>query len=228
HSLKSWVMFQHVAYRVSLATIRRMFEEFFEVRISREEVGLFKTLMASYYKTTYGKLLEKILSGGLVHVDETEVKLRNGKGYIWVLTSLEEVVYIYKPTREGDFLHELLKGFHGVLVSDFYNAYDAIDCPQQKCLIHLIRDINQELLNNPFDEELKLITHRFGSLLRAIISTVDEHGLRRKYLKQHEAAVKSYFTFLSEQGIHSEAAEALRVRMLKYRDKLFTFLNYDG
>jgi Transposase IS66 family len=41
----------------------------------------------------------------------------------------------------------LLKNFHGVLVSDFYSAYDTIGCPQQKCLIHLIRDINQELLN---------------------------------------------------------------------------------
>jgi len=55
-------------------------------------------------------------------------------------------VYLYKPTREGEFLRELLKSFHGVLVSDFYSAYDAIECPQQKCLIHLIRDINQELL----------------------------------------------------------------------------------
>ena len=39
--------------------------------------------------------------------------------------------YMYRPTREGDFLRELLKDFHGVLVSDFYAAYDAIECPQQ-------------------------------------------------------------------------------------------------
>ena len=79
---------------------------------------------------------------------------------------------MYRPTREGDFLHELLKDFHGVLVSDFYAAYDSLDCPQQKCLIHLMRDMNQELLNNPFDEELQSITGPFGTLLRAI---VDDH-----------------------------------------------------
>ena len=56
---------------------------------------------------------------------------------------------MYRPTREGDFLRTMLKDFHGVLVSDFYAAYDSIECPQQKCLIHLMRDINQELLNNP-------------------------------------------------------------------------------
>lgn len=228
HGLKSWTMFQHVAYRISFSTLQKMFDEFFGLRIVFNEIHMFKSLMARYYKGTYRQLLAKILAGPLLHVDETEVKLQNGKGYVWVFTNLEEVVYIYRPTREGEFLQELLKNFHGVLVSDFYAAYDALACPQQKCLIHLIRDINQELLNNPFDEELKLITHRFGSLLRGIIATVDEHGLKRKYLRQHEAEVEQYFTFLSEQSIHSEAAEALRVRMIKYRDKLFTFLNYDG
>ncbi len=228
HSLKSWAMFQHVAYRISLETVQKMLEEFFGFRIFNTEIHMFKSLMARYYKVTYRKLLEKILSGTLLHVDETEIKLQNVKGYVWVFTNLEEVVYMYRPTREGDFLRELLKSFHGVLVSDFYAAYDAIECPQQKCLIHLIRDINQELLNNPFDEELKLITQPFGSLLRGIITTVDTHGLRRKYLQQHEVEVEKYFKFLSEQSICSETAEALRGRMTKYRGKLFTFLNHDG
>ena len=53
--------------------------------------------------------------------------------------------YMYRTTREGDFLRELLKGFHGVLVSDFYAAYDSLECPQQKCLIHLIRDFNHDV-----------------------------------------------------------------------------------
>jgi hypothetical protein len=144
---------------------------------------MFKSLMASYYQATHQRLLEKIINGALLHVDETEVQLQTGKGYVWVFTNLEEVMYMYRPTREGDFLREMLKGFHGVLVSDFYGAYDGIDCPQQKCLIHLMRDINQELLNNPFDEELKSITLLFGILLRKIITTVDEYGLKRKYLR---------------------------------------------
>ncbi len=228
HSLKSWAMFQHVAYRISLSTVQKMCEEFFGVHLFFNEVHMFKTLMARYYKSTYRHLLQNILSGPLLHVDETEVKLQTGKGYVWVFTNLEEVVYMYRPTREGEFLRELLRNFHGVLVSDFYAAYDALECPQQKCLIHLIRDINQALLNNPFDEELKAMTHLFGSLLRSIVSTVDEQGLKRKYLKPHEGAVKKYFTLLSEQKRCSEAAEEFRVRMMKYRDKLFTFLNYDG
>ena len=135
---------------------------------------------------------------------------------------------MFKPTGEGSFLRELMKGFHGVLVSDFYVAYDSIKCPQQKCLIHLMRDINQELLNNPFDEELQLITRPFGRLLRVIITTIDEHGLKRNCLKKHKGEVEKFFRTISEQSIRSETAEALRSRLIKYQDKLFTFLNHDG
>jgi predicted RecB family nuclease len=228
HGLKSWAMFQHVAHRLSLRAIQSMLEDFFGLHIFDSEIHMFKSLMARYYRATYRRFLAKILAGNLLHVDETEVKLQQGKGYVWVLTNLEEVVFLYRPTREGDFLKELLKDFHGVLVSDFYAAYDSLGCPQQKCLIHLMRDMNQELLNNPYDTELQSITGPFGTLLRAVVATVDERGLKRRYLQRHERAVAHFFQRIQGESFHSEAAEALRERLLKYREKLFTFLRYDG
>ena len=54
-----------------------------------------------------------------------------GEGYVWVLTSLEEVAYFYTPTRAGDTIEAMLKDFSGVLVSDFYAAYDAIGSPSR-------------------------------------------------------------------------------------------------
>ena len=228
HGLKSWAMFQHVEYNINLQVLSKMFEEFFGIRISHNEIPMLKSLMARYYEITYQRLFANIIAGKLLHVDETEIELRNQKGYVWVFTNLEEVVYLYRPSREGGFLHELLSDFKGVLVSDFYTAYDSIECPQQKCLIHLIRDINQELLNNPFDEELKSITQPFGVLLREIVTTIDEHGLQKKYLMKHMPAVEEFFHSIDNRLTLSDAAEALRLRLIKNRDKLFTFIQYDG
>jgi hypothetical protein len=160
-------------------------------------------------------------------VDETEVKLRTGKGYVWVFANAEEVVYMYRPTRDGAFLPGLLKDFRGVLVSDFYAAYDALPCLQQKCLIHLMRDMNQELLSSPFDTELQSITGPFGTLLRAAVEEIDRHGLKKQHLRKHQQAVNCFFDGLAAQSFRSEAAESLRARLLKYRDKLFTFLKHD-
>src|SRR5262249_24375625 len=114
-----------------------------------------------------------------------------------------------RPTREGAFLQELLRGFKGVLVSDFYAAYDGIECAQQKCLIHLIRDINQDLVSNPFDEELRSITQPFGALLQTIVQTVDQHGLKARHLQGHERAVEKFFPRLDETPFTSEIAESL-------------------
>jgi hypothetical protein len=185
-------------------------------------------LMARFYRPTYKALLAKILSGPVLNADETYVKLRTGKGYVWVFASLEEAVFMYKPTREAGFLEEMLREFQGVLVSDFFVGYESLPCPQQKCLIHLIRDMNQDLLNNPFDEELQSITKPFGSLLRLIVATIDEHGLNRRHLDRHADEVEEFFRVLSAQSPRSDAARALRGRLLKSQNKLFTFIRYDS
>jgi predicted RecB family nuclease len=228
HGLMSWAMFEHVAHRISFGILEEMLKETFDLAVSRPEIHEFKSLMARCYRPGHKRLLKKILTGPLLHIDETEVKLKTGKGYVWVFASLEEVVFLYRPTREGDFLKKLLKDFKGVLVSDFYAAYDSINCPQQKCLIHLLRDMNQDLLNNPFDEELQSVTGPFGVFLREVVRTIDQHGLKRCHLKKHDREVALFFESLAGQSFRSEAAEALRQRLLKNRDKLFTFIQHDG
>ena len=73
-------------------------------------------------------------------------------------------------------LQTLLKDFKGVLVSDFYAAYDSIHCPQQKCLIHLIRDLNDDVLKHPYDEELKQFALAFALLLKPMVETIHPYG----------------------------------------------------
>ena len=121
-------------------------------------------------------------SGSLVHADETKGVVRGGGHYLWVFTNLTSVAYVYAESREAAILEDLLKGFSGVLVSDFYAAYDSVPCAQQKCLIHLMRDINEDVLKNPFNEELATIASGFGALLREIVETVDTYGLKARHL----------------------------------------------
>jgi hypothetical protein len=228
HGLMSWAMYEHVAHRLSAGTLQEMFRDLFGLTVGNPEILMFRSLMARFYRPTYRALLAKILAGPVLHADETYVKLRTGTGYVWVLASPEEVVFMYRPTREAEFLHGMLRDFQGVLVSDFYAGYESLQCPQQKCLIHLIRDMNQDLLNNPFDEELQSITKPFASLLRSIVAAVDEHGLKRRYLARHAGQVEEFFRVLSAQSPRSDPTRALRDRLLKWQNKLFTFIRYDS
>jgi hypothetical protein len=132
------------------------------------------------------------------------------------------------PTFEKSRLEDVLDGFSGVLVSDFYAAYDSVPCVQQKCLIHLMRDINEDLHKNPFDDELKEIAGRFGALLQRIVETIDTYGLKARHLGKHRKPAAAFIEHVITMKCASEAALALKKRIEKNRDKLFTFLDYDG
>jgi hypothetical protein len=97
----------------------------------------FKEEAAEKYRITYNTLISGLTSGSLLHVDETKISSRNGTGFVWVFANMHQVAYIYNETREANILHGLLKNFTGILVSDFYPAYEGVQCAQQKCLIHL-------------------------------------------------------------------------------------------
>jgi hypothetical protein len=123
---------------------------------------------------------------------------------------------------------EVLNGFRGVLVSDFYSVYDTIPCTQQKCLIHLMRDINEDLHRNPFDDDLKDIARRFGSLLRALVETVALYGLSARHLSRHKRTAADFIEYVISMKCVSEAGLALQKRIEKNTDKLFAFIDYDG
>ena len=228
HGLKSWAMYQHVAHRISFQHLEQMFEDCFGLRVRYTELHMLKSLLARRYRAAYKRILERIVGGGLIHADETHVNLQKVKGYVWALTNLEDVAYIYRPSREADFLQDLLRGFKGVLVSDFYTGYDSLPCDQQKCLIHLIRDINGDMMANPYDEEFKSLAGELGVLLRSIVETIDRYGLKRRHLHRHKAEVARFFRALEARVYHSELALGYQKRLLKYEGKLFTFLDHDG
>jgi hypothetical protein len=78
------------------------------------------------------------------------------------------------------------------------------------------------------DGEVQTSTEAFGSLLRQIVATIDDHGLKRHYLARHRKDVHAYFQSMAAFSPQSEAAQAIRDRLLRYQDKLFTFLEHDG
>jgi predicted RecB family nuclease len=227
-NLSCWAIYQHIALRQSYEDLATSLNDIFGFSFGYSILKHVKPRMAEKYRVTYDKLKQKLKQGQLIHGDETKVKLKSESGYVWAVTNMEEVVYAYTSTREGTILDDLLNGFQGVLVSDFYAAYDSPKCQQQKCFIHLIRDINDDIFHNPFDDELKQLALKLVALLRPIIDTIDRFGLKRHYLNKHKEDVEGYFKYLLTQEFRSELAGKYQKRMLKYKDKLFVFLDHDG
>jgi predicted RecB family nuclease len=223
----SYFIYHIAGLRISAGIVKKSMNRLYGCNLSRGTLHDFKRLAARYYSITKAKILDRIIHGNLIHADETHANIKGHMAYVWVLTSLNEVVYILAEGREGEIIHDLLKEFRGVLVSDFYAAYDSINCCQQKCLIHLMRDLNDEILDNPFDAEMKSIAIGFAGLLKPMVDTIDQRGLKKRFLQKHLVAVKRFYRFIDTSFFKSGASVKCQQRFQKNRDKLFTFLRYD-
>jgi hypothetical protein len=228
HGLISWQIYQNVVAGTPLCSTAAILNDMFDLTLSRTTLHHFKQRAAIFYHETYERLVRKVTHGRVLYADETKVGVAKLPGYVWGFTNMEEVVFSYRETRESQFLKEWLADFKGVLVSDFYPGYESINCSQQKCLVHLMRDLNDDLLANPYDEELRDVTQTFAKMLRAIVDTIDRFGLRRRYLRKHEGDARRFVSRLLSGDYKSEIVEKYRKRFQKNSHCLFTFLNRDG
>jgi predicted RecB family nuclease len=226
--LMAYTIYQVIELHMPQMIVERGINQLFHLHLAPGVANDQKSTAAQMYQGTYEGILSTIVKGRLIHADETQVSIEGKRAYVWVFTTLEEVIYHYTKTREGDFLQELLRGFSGVLVSDFYAAYDSMNCAQQKCLIHLMRDLNDDLLKQPFNEELKELVREFARLLKSIIEAVDRFGLKAHYLRKYKTFVWRFYQDIFKRDYQSEIAVYYQKRFEKNHDKLFTFLDYDG
>jgi predicted RecB family nuclease len=227
HNLISWIIYQSIVNYVSYGKIAAMLEDIFQCKYKYNFCDI-SEISARFYSTTYAFLKRQILNGSILHVDETKVNLNNGKGYVWIFSNMNTVYFLFRRDRTTDFMKDLLKGYKGVLISDFYKGYDGLDCKHQKCLIHLMRDVNKLLFKNQQDDEIKQIANDFGKLLRAIVDTIDKFGLKTWHLTKHLKEVNIFYKNLGNVTTNNAEIQTLINRFFKYRDTLFTFLNLDG
>jgi len=226
-NLKAFSIYQHVEIKVPTESLVQSINQLFKLDLTGTTVTAFKSEFSLYYKLTYSSILENLIKGKVIHIDETKISVRGIISYVWVLTNFQNVYYLYTETREGDFLKSLLHSFNGVLVTDFYAAYESIECPQQKCLIHLIRDLNDDLFKNPFNEIFKKLVSSFSVLLTPIVDSIHRYGLKTYHLNKFKPAINLFFDSLSKNNDDNELFQKYKKRLLKNQDVLFTFVNFD-
>jgi len=171
---------------------------------------------------------EIVLNSPVIHIDETTIKLSRESGYVWVFATTHTVFYHYASTREVSFLQVLLKNYTGVIVSDFYPGYETLNVKSQKCLIHLIRDLNDDLFKNQFDNEYNRFVPAFNKLLRRIIETIDRYGLKTARLTKHIKDVDDFYREFIACNYKSELASKYVKRFKKHWEQLWLFLRYDN
>jgi hypothetical protein len=223
-----WIVYQRVALRLPYQNITTTIEDMFNEKI-RSNITNYLQEVAYDYTQTEELIVQKLLASPFLHIDETPVNIDHINQYIWVVTDGKHVVFKYTQTRDASFVHEFLGDYEGVLISDFYPGYDSLKCEHQKCLVHIIRDLNNDLWSNPFDVEFGNFVSEVRDLFVPIMEAIQRYGLKKRNLNKFKRTVgKSYDSTIIDHSYRSDLCLKYQTRFIKYRESLFTFLEHDG
>jgi transposase len=229
HGFKAWVVYQRVVLRLPYRVIVTVTEDLFGERTSKDSVVRFINELAARYRPCDDRSLKRVLESPFVHVDETRISIQGSEQYVWVLTDGRHVVLRLTATRETTMIRELLSDYEGVLVSDFYAGYDGVECRQQKCLVHLIRDLNDDLWASPFNAEFEGFVLAVSDLLVPMIEAVQGGITKARRLAKFLPTVDAFYArHITNVSYKFDVTEKYQKRFERYRDSLFTFLSLDS
>jgi hypothetical protein len=229
HGLQAWAVYQRLVLRLPYRLITQAMEDLFHVHISGANIVDFLNGFARYYADTEQLLIQRILASPFVHADETTINIQGVDHYVWVFTEGTDVVFKMTETREETIVHEFLADYQGILISDFYPGYDSVKYRQQKCLVHLIRDLNEDLWKAPFDSEFESFILEVKNLLIPMLEAVQKYGLKKRLLQKFSKQIDLFYErVITDRTYHSDLTIRYQSRFKRYRQSLFTFIEHDG
>ena len=88
----------------------------------------------------------------------------------------------------------------------------------------MIRDLNDDLWKNPFDEEFERFVVAVGDLLLPLMKDVQRFGLKARHLRKHRSRVdRFYHDMITGKVVARDTTARYRKRFERYKDSLFFF-----
>jgi hypothetical protein len=182
---------------------------------------------ADIFLPWYEQIAEQAKASAVLHADETGWRVNGLTHWLWCFANKLNCFYMIDRSRGGPALSQFFtEPFDGVLVRDFWAAYDALNVGEhQCCLVHLLRELEKVDLTNT-----SLQWQAFAKQLRRLV----RDGIRLR--KRADFSPEKYAGRIVRidarlmtlaRGTYADAdANRLAHRLLKYCDSLFTFLDH--
>ena len=87
--------------------------------------------------------IDSIKVSAYAHSDETGLPMDGKNWWLWVVATAHVVLFMPNESRGHEAIASIFDGYKGVLVSDFFSAYNMLDVEQQKCLAHLVVELKK-------------------------------------------------------------------------------------
>jgi transposase len=216
--------------RLPFGQIQRYLKTVHQLHLSQGELVAIVATCAARGTEAADGILAAIRERPVVHADETSWRENGQNGFLWGLSS-GTLRYFRRGSRQKQMVDDLLgAAFAGVLVTDFYAAYDHYLGPHQRCWVHLLRDVAELERKHPADAGVA----RWARAVRraydlaqadpgppAELQEGEQVAWRRQRQRRYEEALQRLCARFVAQAVPQRV---LCQRVLKYLPELFTFI----
>lgn len=216
--------------RLPIGLIVRYLQDLHQLQLSRGEVVAILQTISRRAEQAVTAIREAIRASPVVHMDETGWREDGHNGYLWS-ASTATLRYCEHGNRSKAMVDTVLgSAFDGVLVTDFYAAYDHYPGLHQRCWVHLLRDIHDLKRKHPTDVGLEAWATAVTTLYRqakaapepdASRSAQAQEDWRHQQQQAFERALAQVCQPFLQQSVPQRV---LCQRIADYLSELFTFV----
>ena len=224
----AWSIMLKQSLGVPFEKTARLLEDLCGLRVSAGALAAAAQRVAGRLSVEVDALREAIRGSPAVNVDETGWRVGGRNNWMWAFVTDRLILYRIVPSRAGRIaLEELGEDFSGVVVADFFSAYNKLSCEQQKCIVHLLRELHECAKKNKtcefaaFRKKLKRVIADAMRLVARESFDPDscEDQIWRLHDRVHALGVAEY---------KNPDCRRLAKRLRKHEGSLFTFLFHPG
>lgn len=179
----------------------------------------------------YEELQVEALASGVLHADETGWRVNGKTHWLWCFTNDRLTYYMIHQSRGSPALLEFfLEEFDGILVSDFWGAYNAVACAsRQTCLVHLLRDLKHVEKYKSTADDWPAFAKKLRRLLGDAIRLWQKRGelSEERYTSRRDRLHKRLQDLIETDWQNKEAKRLVK-RLRRHQEDVLTFLDHEN
>lgn len=136
--------------------IRTLMSKFYGINMSESEITYCINKMADIFEPKYDEWKKELKSYNAINIDETGRRINGINHWLWAFVTKTISLYVVDKSRGSKVVEEVIgKDYKGCVGSDYFSAYNPINCNKQKCWVHLLRDTSKIKKKYPLSDEAK-------------------------------------------------------------------------
>jgi transposase len=225
---KALAVFFKYDVKVSDNDINKIFEKMFGLKIAVSSICGFRDQASRELTPLYEKIKEQLKTGSFIHADETGWRIDGDNQWLWKFSNKRVSVTHIDKSRGQKVVNDLLgEEYDGVLVSDFLSAYNKIKSKKQRCLAHIMRDL-EKVIKYWNEEDHQTVTY-CKHLMRLLMQSIElcrEYEQKEwdpRYYRKRKALTEQLNDF-SFPNPNKKLLVRFAKRLERHKNEIFTFL----